>query len=157
MRIPSGAFSYDIGGATDLTCPALELAMPFCGFYVDGGCWFQYGASLGDCAPDFDPVVVASEVGGDAHTYELQLIGASVVGSVLNPDGNCSLMQFVFGIYDATDMVTINTVTMGPVQTTLTQCEPYHSSTVPVTGNLTPGTNPPITSTSGDVTIDCAG
>lgn len=156
MRIPENAFTYDVGGAADLSCPALTLSMPFCGFYPDGGCWFQYGAELGDCAPDFEPVPVGvAVVGGDGHSYQLQLIGASMVGSVLNPEGNCSLIQFVFGVHDNTDNVTINTVTLGPVQTTLTQCEPYHESSVAVTGNLTPATDPPITSTDGSVTIDC--
>lgn len=157
IRVPANAFEYDLGGGTSIFCPALVLPAPFCGFYFLGGCWFQYGASLGNCAPGFDPVSVATAVGGDGHTYSIRLVGASIVGSVLNPDGNCSLLAISFALWDDTTNSPVNTIELGPSQTTLTQCEPYHQSTIGMDGITMVPSGAPILSTSGTITIDCSG
>lgn len=157
VRIPAGAFTVELG-VDDLVCPALVFTVPFCGFYFLGGCEFQHGGSLGDCAPDYVPFAVSGQVYSTTNerTYELRIVGVSIVGNVLSSGGDCASLQIIFSLWDVDSNADAGTITFGPSNTVLTQCEPYHLSHVDMNDITLTTIHSVSVDGSASITIDCS-
>lgn len=157
VRIPAGAFTVELG-VDDLVCPALVFTLPFCGFYFLGGCWFQHGASLGDCAPDYLPYAVSDPVYSTTNltNYELRIVGISLVGNVLSVGGDCAALQIIFSLWDIDTDANAGTITFGVSNTTLTQCEPHHESHIDMNDFTLTTIHTVSVDGSASITLDCS-
>lgn len=158
VRIPAAAFTVELG-TDDLPCPELVFTLQFCGFYFLGGCWFQHGTTLGDCAPDYTPYAVSDPVYSTlyAANVELRIVGISLVGNVLSVGGDCASLQIIFSLWNLDTNADSGTITFGISNTVLTECEPYHQSSIDMDVFTLTTIHTVTVDSAASITLDCSG